>query len=467
MDAAGIGVAQGESALARGLEARRAARYEDSLGELLAAVEAGRAAGDSAQVAAALRAIGFVYDDLGDYAAALDHHLQALALDEARGDDAARAMTLRTIGIVYSKSGDAAQGLEFYRRSLELARRAGERESIGKTLNNIGINCKNLGRLDEARAALDEALALFGQIGNRAGQAGAQTNLGLVHARQGSRDLAEQCHRRALELARDADYPLGEINALRDLGALLTQDGRLDEALAPLEQALALAGRMGLRPERAECHRVLSDLHKRAGRPAEALAHFEAYHELERAVFNEESDRALKRLQVRYRVAELERASLEDGLTGLANRRQFDARLLAEFERPPQARPMALALADIDGFKAINDRFLHVTGDEVLRAVARLLRQQVREADLAARFGGEEFALILMADAGDAEAVCERIRLAVQGFEWSRLHPQLAVTVSIGLAVRAEAGSAPDLLRLADARLYRAKGGGRNCVCAG
>jgi diguanylate cyclase (GGDEF)-like protein len=452
-----------QEALRLGLEAQGASRYEEALGHLLRALESGRAARDVAAVASALRAIGFVYDDLGDYAAALDHHLQALALDEARGDDGALAMTLRTIGIVYSKSGDAAQGLDFYRRSLMLARAAGEDESIAKTLNNIGINCKNLYRLDDARAALEEALTLFERIGHRHGQSGALTNLGLVLARLGDARGAEDCHRRALALARAAGFRMGELNALRDLGVLLTDDGRLDEAQALLEAALAVAASMGSRPERAQCHRVLAEVHKRRGRPAEALAHFETYHELERAVFNEESDRALKRLQVSYRVAELERASLEDGLTGLANRRHFDARLQAEFERAAP-RP-ALALADIDHFKSINDRFLHVVGDEVLRVVARLLRDQVRDSDLVARFGGEEFALLLPADA--AESACERIRAAVEGCDWRALHADLRVTLSIGLAQASEAVSAQDLLRLADVRLYRAKGSGRNRVCAG
>jgi diguanylate cyclase (GGDEF)-like protein len=470
MDAPRAAAASGEppaaaQALQLGQQAQQSARYEEALRLLLTALQASRAEGDGALEAAALRAIGFVYDDLGDYAAALEHHLQALALDEARGDDRARAMTLRTIGIVYSKAGDAAAGLDFYRRSLALARAAGDLESAAKTLNNIGINCKNLGRLDEAQSALHEALALFAQLDHPRGQAGALTNLGLVHARRGEAALAEDCHRRALELARAARYLAAEINALRDLGALLTQSGRLEEAAPPLAEALAIAEAMGSRPERAECHRAVAELHKRAGRFAEALMHHEVYHELERAVFNEDSDRALKRLQVRYRVAELERASMEDGLTGLPNRRHFDARLQAEFDRAGAA-PLALALVDIDDFKRINDRCLHVVGDEVLRVAARLLQRQLRDGDLAARFGGEEFALLLAAPAAPARAAAERIRAAVAEFDWMRLHPGLQVTVSIGLAQREEAGSPQDLLRLADARLYRAKGAGKNCVCA-
>jgi diguanylate cyclase (GGDEF)-like protein len=452
------------------LAAHRAGRYEDALALLRAGLATARATpgaeGDGA-VARALRGLGFVYDDLGDYPTALEYHLQALALDEARGDDAARAVTLRTIGIVYSKAGDPVQGLDFYRRSLDLAQRCGDDESSAKTLNNIGINCKNLGRLDEARDALERALMLFEAAGHTQGQAGALANLGLVLEKLQLHAAAEHCQRRALELGRRTNYLLAQINALRNLGRLLDEFGRSDEALACLNDSLALAEASSSAPERAECHRALSALHKRAGRAADALAHFEAYHRFEREVFNDASDRKLKQLQVRYRVAELERLSLEDALTGLYNRRYLDARLDEELARAHSlGRPLALALIDVDDFKLINDRWSHQAGDAVLKTLGRLLRAHARAADIVARYGGEEFAIVFPGtDVTTALAACERLRAEVAAHDWPALRSGLAVTLSIGLAGR-DGNIAALLMAAADAALYRAKAGGKNRVCA-
>jgi diguanylate cyclase (GGDEF)-like protein len=128
----------------------------------------------------------------------------------------------------------------------------------------------------------------------------------------------------------------------------------------------------------------------------------------------------------------------------------------------------ALALLDLDRFKCINDRYSHLVGDEVLRRLAALLLRTCRRHDLAARFGGEEFAMILTGvDHAQALAACERVRAAVASEPWWQLHPELHVTVSIGLVHEDEA-SQPDqrhgLLATADARLYAAKRGGRNRV---
>jgi diguanylate cyclase (GGDEF)-like protein len=123
-------------------------------------------------------------------------------------------------------------------------------------------------------------------------------------------------------------------------------------------------------------------------------------------------------------------------------------------------------MLDIDHFKAINDRFSHTVGDEVLRKLARSLRQQLRDVDLSARFGGEEFVLLLPdTDAPGARQVAEKVRLAVEEGTWGTVHPELAVTVSVGVAMLAPGDDATDLLARADAMLYRAKQSGRNRVC--
>ena len=162
----------------------------------------------------------------------------------------------------------------------------------------------------------------------------------------------------------------------------------------------------------------------------------------------------------------LQRLSREDALTGLANRREFDRRLAVEISRADrQATPLAIAMLDLDRFKAINDRWGHAVGDAVLRESAALLRSQCRATDAIGRWGGEEFALALPStDIVHAAHLCERIRDAFERHDWAKLQPGLAVTVSAGVA-ECHPGLAGDTcVALADSQLYRAKQGGRNRV---
>jgi diguanylate cyclase (GGDEF)-like protein len=126
--------------------------------------------------------------------------------------------------------------------------------------------------------------------------------------------------------------------------------------------------------------------------------------------------------------------ALHDGLTGLPNRRAFDERLRGFLARGRD--PRLLALADVDHFKAVNDRHSHLVGDEVLRRLGSLLRSGVRDLDFAARIGGEEFALLFVGvDADCALAACERLRELVATQDWAALAPGLHVTLSMGLAL--------------------------------
>jgi diguanylate cyclase (GGDEF)-like protein len=130
---------------------------------------------------------------------------------------------------------------------------------------------------------------------------------------------------------------------------------------------------------------------------------------------------------------------------------------------------MALAVVafDLDHFKSINDRYTHAAGDSVLREAANVLRAHCRSSDLAARIGGEEFVLLLPgADRKAAYAVAERVRAEVATREFAALARGVRVTLSAGVAVDAGHGCAEELLRAADAALYRAKGEGRDRVCA-
>ncbi|UAK25405.1 GGDEF domain-containing protein [Sphingomonas nostoxanthinifaciens] len=160
------------------------------------------------------------------------------------------------------------------------------------------------------------------------------------------------------------------------------------------------------------------------------------------------------------------RLAATDMLTGLLNRRGLEAavpRVLDSARRGE--RPMTLALFDIDHFKQINDRFGHGGGDMVLRAVADFMRQTLAPRDLAARIGGEEFA-VLMTDAGrfDAAHAAERLRAGMERCA-EMLTRDFCVTASFGLTdVRADDAELAGLLARADMALYRSKDAGRNCV---
>jgi diguanylate cyclase (GGDEF)-like protein len=154
-----------------------------------------------------------------------------------------------------------------------------------------------------------------------------------------------------------------------------------------------------------------------------------------------------------------------DPLTGLANRRGLEHWLAETQERVDRGDVRVVLLHDLDHFKAINDRFGHPIGDAVLREVGRLIAAHCRPADLAVRYGGEEFVLSMLGiDPLDAVDVANRLRASVQAHDWPTIAPGLVVTVSVGIAHSAEAGDTAALLGLADRRLYAAKHGGRNRV---
>jgi diguanylate cyclase (GGDEF)-like protein len=289
---------------------------------------------------------------------------------------------------------------------------------------------------------------------------------------------------------------------------MLHAAGDADAAVAELERALELLDASGSLNHTARAHQTLAALHKGAGRFETALRHQEAFHAAERAQFNQESDNRLRAFQVQFDLAEarheaemqrirrlelasahdelnalhqalqesdreksrllvrLSEQSRTDSLTGLANRRHLDERLAEEFSRAARhGHALSVALCDIDFFKRVNDRFGHGTGDEVLRRVATLLRERCRTTDLVARYGGEEFCIVFLeTDGAQAARICEEVRAVIEVQDWGRIHPDLAVTLSIGLCDDVALGQPDRVIAAADTYLYEAKHAGKNRV---
>ena len=168
------------------------------------------------------------------------------------------------------------------------------------------------------------------------------------------------------------------------------------------------------------------------------------------------------------RVFSLERETVTDHLIGIYNRRYLDERMAQEIRRARRyGLPLSFFLMDIDHFKSINDRYGHPVGDETLKSLGRLLRGQVRNTDIVARYGGEEIAILaIQTPLPDARDEAERIRRAVESVESSVMvpadgrenRPDIAITVSIGATGISEDVTDPQtLIDLADKALYKAK----------
>jgi diguanylate cyclase (GGDEF)-like protein len=158
---------------------------------------------------------------------------------------------------------------------------------------------------------------------------------------------------------------------------------------------------------------------------------------------------------------------IRDELTGISNRRHFMATLQREWDLARRHASIgSLLLIDADGFKRVNDTHGHLGGDAVLREIAKVIGGSLRQVDLLARFGGEEFIVFLPhTDRYGALDVAERIRSRVQAAEVTWQGVRISVTVSIGVApIRRELPTLDWMIHEADTALYAAKAAGRNCV---
>jgi len=160
--------------------------------------------------------------------------------------------------------------------------------------------------------------------------------------------------------------------------------------------------------------------------------------------------------------------SIRDPLTGLFTRRYLDdsASRLIDVHRRNEAAGFCLLMADIDHFKAVNDTYGHLIGDEVLVAVSEVLHKACRQADFAVRFGGEEFAVLMpLTPIEGAFDLAGRLRAAIEALKPETKAGPIDLTISLGVAIHRPSESLADTLKKADTALYRAKETGRNQVC--
>jgi diguanylate cyclase (GGDEF)-like protein len=222
-------------------------------------------------------------------------------------------------------------------------------------------------------------------------------------------------------------------------------------------------------------HERLVDIYKEKQDYAAALAHFEAFHGTYRKIFNDKSDRRIKNLEITHQV-EISRQQADlyrelastDYLTHLVNRRRFLEIAEMEFRRVKiDHGPLAIILLDVDHFKSVNDQYGHKAGDEVLATVGTRIKKSLRQGDVAGRYGGEEFVVVVVGSVADqCLRIAERIRQSVAHQPIQLDEVTIQVTISVGLACLNSELELPldDLIACADQAMYQAKQQGRNRV---
>lgn len=450
--------------------------------------------------------------------AALQARAQAIEL----GDVHAEAEALLDAGAAHQRVDEHGSAISYFEQAERQLQSIDDPHLHHGLLRRMGVSCSLLGRHDQASSYIERSIAVLpadapaqDRMSSRNSLINAKSRRIDAAVKESAREHAYSvlvpeldalirdaeaagCHRIALlaranygtVLVRAGQYPEGIEYLTRlmddlaaaglkgDMGAAKgsiatahLKRGEFEDALRLFREGLELLGVSSPAFQR-EIWDGIAAAHEGLDQPREALAAIKNARALEQKLADNSGVASLEKLAIRSDMArvtaELARLADEDSLTGLANRRAAERALRLALEGPG-ATAFSLLFIDIDYFKVINDRFGHAMGDRVLRECAQLMRQGSRAQDVAARWGGEEFLLVLTgADAAQAGEIAERLRSAVERFDWRALQKSLSVTLSIGLASSTEAkgGDMGTLIALADARVYAAKDQGRNRVVA-
>ena len=477
------------------------AQYEHGIRFARSARALWQARGEDAKQAGAGARLALLLSAIGEPDAMIEAEA-ALGLAERSGDVVEVIRALDSMSVTQNLLKQADRAVPFSERAVALSRPEGMPRPIvlvnyAEGIVQAALLAKAAGqdldrRIDDALRLTREALALARSRGDGWLERLAINNVAEYSLHRGDWATAEailpEFDRASGE---GTDRCLGHHLLMR--GRALLAQGRPADALEPMLACRRLIIVLNDLEITAPCHLDIARAYADLENFEAAYVSHQAYHD---AFVRQASEAAQRRARIyalhreaeQWRAAATEaemrandltvtnellareaerltRTSMEDPLTGLPNRRQLE---MAFLDLLTTGGSFVLAMIDVDHFKQVNDRFSHPVGDAVLRSIGNLLDDCARSEDLVVRYGGEEFALLLRgADLDMADRACERLRHAVQSYDWSTLRTGLAVTISIGVAHSSEGPSHDTVVSLADLRLYQAKQAGRNRVISG
>lgn len=454
-------------------------------------------ADDEVGTAKALVGLGWCYQTLGLYQQAIHRASEALEI-LSQALPSAAAGPLNVIGRVYLDLGQSDKALEYARRALTAC------DDSPQGLRDRSTALRIVGQAYHAQGdlwAAEQALLECEQTSDAYGRSLSLLTLGDLYLEQERFDEAIERYQECITVLSPQMREMVLCEAMLGLGKVYLARGDAERALGPLTEAIARGVSSGAPAEAAKAHAAMAQALKRLGRYKEALSHFEAFHEKNERILRElsdhrtqiltvqlelarlERDREIDRLnnvelarayseladlhkQLEVQAARLEHLSRTDELTGLPNRRAFEERLEIELQRAHRTNTLvSVLMLDIDDFKLVNDTYSHVVGDAVLRTTGQAINDCMREVDMCARIGGEEFVILLPeTDQAGAHVVGEKVIGRVS--ELNGQHRGVEVTASVGVATLDFGDDAQSLIARADSNLYQAKRSGKNRVQA-
>jgi diguanylate cyclase (GGDEF)-like protein len=451
-------------------------RPEEALPTGLKANQLAEKIGDKYLIGSIQSLLGRIYWHIDDLATSMDYYLKALNLVQSEKHPDLEVSLINGLGLVQYGLENYPEALAYFKTCLAKASE-GDLTGQADANNNIAYVLHILGRDPEALEYGLAALALFNRLGTSVGKMETLHSLGAIYFALAQDDQALTFLQQGIELSRQTNSQLLEISYVREICRIRQFRGELDQAEQELRLALQTAEAINSLTNISLLHESLAALYKQKEDYQSALDHFEAYHATFKKIFNDKSNRRVKNLEILHQV-EITRQQANlyrelagtDFLTGLANRRHFLEIAEAAWQQVNSEHgQLAIVMLDVDHFKHVNDQYGHKIGDEVLSAVAACIKKSLRQDDLAGRYGGEEFIVLLL---GTAPTQCvniaERIRLAVGQLAIQIDEAMVRVTISLGLAYFNHERVLPldDLTKGADLALYSAKQQGRNRVVA-
>ena len=511
-----------------GNAARIGGEYRAALEYYASSLDIFEVLGDPIQQGRCLRRLGDVQFYVNNLNLSLKHYLNSLTIfektAEKNGSSEAKincGHLMATIGNVLRDSGDLEASLDYYRRCHSIYTREGFTAGIPGALYNTGNIFHSQGRLEEALNVYSQALSEAEESGDDYLASMALNSLGSVYIARDELDAAENHFNRSLTIAEKQDRKRGILSSRIKLIELGRLQGNLDEALDQSERAEQLAGQLEDRRSHANILKEKALIYRRMEEYEKALEISMDFQKLSEELLSEKRVREIDILRVRFETeakereiellrrertiqrrmtvgavlglaltgislvlvyrnvrfrirvnreladaySRVEKLSQADTLTGLANRRAMMKSLAAEQTRSSRTgRSFGLLMTDIDDFKQVNDRYGHACGDEILVEVSKRLEKALRNQDITARWGGEEFLLLLPETSlQSAIKVAKKTKALIEDAPFICNKASINLTMTFGVS---EGGLIPveEAIQLADTALYRGKRTGKNSV---